>query len=264
MSHSNFEQLSVEPIFDLVKRLNSAVGEKMIILSGKCSATFDGRIKSNLGDGDRLLTIKKDLSIIMHGPVGVKPLNWQKPQAGPIKFSQKEGFLEMLTERTKTKEVLMIKYSQIAFAALWHAQDETEITIYGDESDLVKYLVSNPELIEPGFQVIRTEYSTDVGPVDIRGIGEKGEIIVEVKKRNATPADAHQLKRYIEYFEDKEKKEVKGILVAPNFPDKVLKYLKENNLEAKQIPWGEVFPTIKRSKSAQLEEFFQEKDKNKK
>ena len=259
MFHSNFEQISVDSLPDLVKRLNSAVGEKMIILSGRCSATFDGRIKSYLGDGDRLLVIKRDLSIIMHGPTGVKPLNWQKPQAGPIRFSQKETYLEMLTERVKTKEFLVIDFSHIAFVALWHAQDEIEMTIYGDESDLVKYLVTNPDLIEPGFQVIRTEYNTDVGPVDIRGVGENGEIIVEVKKRNASPADAHQLKRYIEYFVEKEKKAVKGILVAPNFPDKVLKYLKENNLEAKQIPWDQVFPTIKRSKSAQLEDFFQEK-----
>jgi RecB family endonuclease NucS len=255
----NFEQLSVEPLPELVKRLNFAVGDKMIIISGRCTATFDGRIKSFLDDGDRLLVIKRDLSIIMHGPLGVKPLNWQKPQAGPINFSLKEYFLEMVTERTKTKEILSIVFSQIAFVALWHAQDETAITIYGDESDLVKYLVANPDLIESGFQVLRTEYNTDVGPVDIRGIGKEGETIIEVKKRNATPSDAHQLKRYIEYFEEKEKKSVKGVLVAPNFPDKVLKYLDKNNLEAKQIAWDEVFPTIKRSKSAQLEDFFEEK-----
>ena len=258
---SNFELLSTESFWDLSKRLNSAVGERMIIIAGKCNAVFDGRIKSSLDNGDRLLVIKKDLSIIMHGPLGVKPLNWQKPQAGPIEFKGDQKSLEMLTKRTKTKEVLTINFTDIAFVSLWHAYDVSEMIIYGDESDLVRYLVSSPELIEEGFQVLKTEYVTDVGPVDIRGIGSKGETIVEVKKRKATPADAHQLKRYIEYFESTEKKAVAGILIAPDFPTKVLLYLKEHNLIAKRIPWEEVFPTLKRPKSAILEDFFEEKKK---
>lgn len=257
MMETNLEILSTESFWDLSKRLNSAVGEKMIVIAGRCTAVFDGRIKSTLDSGDRLLVIKKDLSIIMHGPVGVKPLNWQKPEAGPIQFKGDQKCLEMLTKRKKTEEVLTINFTNISFVSLWHAYDVSEMVIYGDESDLVKYLVSSPDLIEEGFQVLRTEYGTDVGPVDIRGIGSSGETIVEVKKRRATPADAHQLKRYIEYFEDKEKKDVTGILVAPGFPNKVKQYLKENGLIAKKIPWDEVFPTLNRPKSALLEDFFE-------
>ncbi|MHA1953288.1 MAG: endonuclease NucS domain-containing protein [Candidatus Heimdallarchaeaceae archaeon] len=259
MDITNFEILSLDSLTEVAKRLNSVVGDKMIILAGHCKAFFDGRIKSTLEDGDRFLVIKKDLSIIMHGPTGVKPLNWQKPQAGPIQFKTKEEMLEMFTRRTKTEETLTILFSNIKFLALWHAYDETELEIYGDESDLVKYLVSNPELIEPGFQVLKTEYNTDVGPVDIRGIGQEGETIVEVKKRKATPQDAHQLKRYIEFFHEKEKKKVKGILVAPDFPEKVLKYLADHKLISKVIKWEEIFPLIKRQKDSKLEEFFKEK-----
>jgi RecB family endonuclease NucS len=195
----------------------------------------------------------------MHGPLGVKPLNWQKPEAGPIEFKGDQKSLEMYTKRKKTDEVLTINFTDLSFVSLWHAYDVSEMIVYGDESDLVKYLVSSPDLIEEGFQVLRTEYNTDVGPVDIRGIGSNGETIVEVKKRKATPADAHQLKRYIEYFENKEKKDVAGILVAPDFPTKVLRYLEENELLPKKIPWEEVFPTLKRPKSALLEDFFGEK-----
>jgi len=263
MSNSNFEVLPLDSFSTVSTRLNSAMGEKMIVVAGKCSAVFDGRIKSTLDKGDRILIIKKDLSIIMHGPIGVKPLNWQKPQAGPISFKAKDESLDMVTQRTKTQEVLTINFTKLAFVSLWHAYDESELVIYGDESDLVRYLVSSPELIEEEFQVLRTEYNTDVGPVDIKGIGKNGETIIEVKKRKATPADAHQLKRYIEYFEEKEKKDVTGILIAPDFPQKVLTYLEENGLIAKKIPWDEVFPTIKRPKSALLEEFFGEKKEKK-
>ncbi len=259
MSEFNFEILPTDSYTELSKRLNNNVGEKMILLVGNCTAVFDGRIKSTLDRGDRLLIIKRDLSIIMHGPLGVKPLNWQKPKAGPIHFRATQESLEMITQRIKTDEILSIDFTNLSFVSLWHASDKSEMVIYGSESDLVQHLVSNPNLIEEGFQVLRTEYSTDVGPVDIRGIGSSGETIVEVKKRKATPADAHQLKRYIEYFEEKEEKDVVGVLVAPDFPEKVLQYLEEHNLISKKIPWDEIFPTLKRPKSALLEEFFGEK-----
>ncbi|MHA1345424.1 MAG: endonuclease NucS domain-containing protein [Candidatus Heimdallarchaeaceae archaeon] len=260
MSNNNFEQIPLVPIDSIVKKLNLVVGNKMILIAGRCKAIFDGRIKSTLAEGDRFLMIKKDLSIILDGPIGVKPLNWQKPLAGPIEFKLSSSLLEMVTHRTKTKETLIITFTNLANISVWHATDETELEIYGDESDLVKYLVANPDLIEEGFQILRTEYSTDVGPVDIRGMSKSGEAIIEVKKRNATPANAHQLKRYIEYFQSTEKKSVRGILVATEFPKKVLAYLEQNNLEAKIIHWKEIFPMIKRPKSAKLEDFFDKKN----
>jgi len=263
MVSDGLELLPLSPLTSVVTRLNLAIGEKMILIAGRSTAIFDGRIKSTLAAGDRFLLIKKDLSIVLHGPVGVKPLNWQKPQAGPIKFQIKEDSLEMFTQRSKTKEILTITFMTLNLVALWYASDESELKIYGDESDFVQYLVSHPDLIEPDFHVLKTEYSTDVGPVDIRGVSEKGEAIVEVKKRKATPKDAHQLKRYVEYFNEKEKKEVRGILIAPDFPDKVLKYLKEHNLEIRKIHWKEIFPLIKRPEKPKLDDFFTEKERKK-
>ena len=256
MVTDGLEILPISPLNSVIKRLNSTIGEKMILIAGRSTAIFDGRIKSTLAEGDRFLLIKKDLSIVLHGPLGVKPLNWQKPQAGPIEFRIKDDSLEMFTQRSKTKEVLTITFIDLDLIAFWYASDESELEIYGDESDFVHYLVSNPDLIEQDFQILKTEYSTDVGPVDIKGISGEGEAIVEVKKRKATPKDAHQLKRYVEYFKEKENKRVRGILIAPDFPDKVLKYLKEHDLEIRKISWEEIFPLIKRPEKPRLDDFF--------
>jgi RecB family endonuclease NucS len=258
MEIKNFDIIPNSPLTDVISKLNATMGEKMVIILGRNSAYFDGRIKSTLEEGDRILVIKKDLSIVLHGPLGVKPLNWQKPQAGPITFKKNEDRLEMFTERTKTKETLSIIFSKLEFVSIWHAHDESDLAIIGDESDLIKYLVSNPDLIEEGFTILKTEYNTDMGPVDIRGYGELGEAIIEVKKRKATPADAHQLKRYIEYFQEVEKKQVRGILVAPDFPDKVKNYLHKHRLEMKIIKWEEIFPLIKRPKITKLDEFIKD------
>ncbi len=245
-----------EPKLTLVKRLNNAVHNRMIIMGGKCTAEFDGRIKSTLSLGDRHLMIKKDLAIILHGPTGTKPLNWQNPEAGAIEFHLKNDCVYMYTKRIKTQEIMTITFQDVEFISLWHASDETGLQIIGDESDLVKYLVLNPNEIEEGFQIYNTEYQTNVGPVDIRGKDSHGvETIVEVKKRKATPADAHQLKRYVEYFEETEKKKVKGILIAQEFPIKVEQYLKDHKLIAKTVHWSEVFPVLKREKSVSLDKF---------
>lgn len=264
MSTPRFEILQITDIHKLVERLNKNVGEKMIIIAGSCNAIFDGRIKSTLGEGERILIIKRDLSILMHSPEGVKPLNWQKPHAGPITFRVNNSLLEMFTQRTKTKEVLTVAFSIVEFAALWHARDDTKMSIYGDEADLVRYLVKHPEAIEEQLTILQTEYSTPVGPVDIRALDAKGvEVIIEVKKRQATPSDAHQLKRYIEYFQEQQKKKLRGILVAPSFPNQVVKYLTQHNLEHKEVPWADIFPVLTRPKTKKLTDFFEKKSKKK-
>ncbi|MEA2070737.1 MAG: endonuclease NucS [Asgard group archaeon] len=75
---------------DLVKTLTKANCKKMITIFGNCSAIFDGRIKSYLPHGDRLLFIKKDETLILHGATGLKPLNWQKSGAGRIRYEKKK------------------------------------------------------------------------------------------------------------------------------------------------------------------------------
>ncbi|MHA1304955.1 MAG: endonuclease NucS domain-containing protein [Candidatus Heimdallarchaeaceae archaeon] len=108
--------------------------------------------------------------------------------------------------------------------------------------------------------MLACEYSTEVGFVDIRAIDKnKKEVIIEVKKRNATPADAFQLKRYQEFFAKKEKRAVRAMLIAPSFPDNVKKYLLDNKLEYLEIPWKDIFPVLKRAKSASLDDFFNKK-----
>jgi len=242
---------------ELITTLNAAIGERMLILAGSCTAFFDGRIKSTLELGERILIIKKDLSILMHGVSGVKPLNWQKPKQGPISFIKEKNELVMHTKRKKTEEELWIRFRSIDFVILWAGSDFSSLEIYGDESDLVKYLVEHPSIIEKDLQILSTEFPTDVGYVDIKALDNKKKLlIIEVKKRKTTPSDAFQLKRYKDYFEKIEKKKVRAMLIAPSFPDKVRKYLENNDLESKEIDWKTIFPTISREKNVKIDDFF--------
>ncbi|MHA1211039.1 MAG: endonuclease NucS domain-containing protein [Candidatus Heimdallarchaeota archaeon] len=245
----------------IASELTSAACKKMNVLFGSCSAIFDGRIKSYLPEGDRLLFIKKDETLILHGAKGVKPLNWQIGGAGKINYLAEGDKLLVKTYRPKTKESLEIIFTAIYQITIFDAHDAASLSIYGSEADLSNYLYDHPTIIDKDFQPTAREYETPFGFLDLKGVDREGNIIIiEVKKRNATPADAHQLKRYVEYFEDVEKVKVKGILVANGFSQKVTAVLQANNLTAVAVPWQEIFPTLANERpSTTLDDFLDTK-----
>jgi RecB family endonuclease NucS len=257
----HYTQLATNPSL-LKQQLDNHLRKKMIIISGHCSALFDGRIKSSLKERDRILLIKKDETILLHNSVGVKPVQWQRPGAGRINFSIIDNyFLRMETYRPKTDESFFITFSEIYHSSVFDtAEEDVDALIIGHEKDLIDYLVQHPETIELELRVIECEKDTAVGSIDIFAIdSNNNHIVIEVKKQAAKPADVHQLKRYVDYLHD-QGQTVRGILVANNIPKKVTKYLKFYNLEACIVPWQDIFPTIKRpssvSRSRSLEEFF--------
>ncbi len=255
----NIAKLSLD-LPTLTNQLNECVGRRMNILIGRCTAFFDGRIKSRFLDGDRVLIIKKDLSILLHGSSGVKPIQWQLPGAGNVSFKILEKNLRMETYRPKTDESFFITFSKIYLPLTFEASEEDDsASVIGHEKDLVQYLVENPNVIENGIQVIETEKEIDFGFIDIMALdSSKNFVVIEVKRTPATPADAHQLKRYIDFFNEQGQK-VRGILVATAFPGKVIKYLQTFGLESREINWQDIFPTISRPSSVstpkKLDEF---------
>ncbi|MBD3189191.1 MAG: DUF91 domain-containing protein [Candidatus Heimdallarchaeota archaeon] len=244
-------------ITKLVRQLSEENCQKMLLLFGSCTAVFDGRIKSYLPLGDRLLIIKRDETLILHGATGLKPLNWQLPGAGKIRYLNRDGKLVVHTYRPKTKETLEIIFGEVYQSTIFDAHDSAKLSIYGSESDLSDYLFAHPDIIDENFQPTAREFETPFGFLDIRGVDREGNIIIiEVKKRAATPADAHQLKRYQEYFEEVENVEVQGILVAKKFSKKVMNILEAANLEALAIPWQEIFPANIKRKRVTIDQFF--------
>ena len=245
--------LDLEPLAD---KLNQILGKTAIQLVGTCTAIFDGRVRSELPSGTRLLLIKSDTSIILHGENGVKPLNWQKAYDGKIEFKYSSKGLEMYTYRPKTAETFTILFSTVSHAFSYASKDNVSLSIQGDERDLVNYLVANPSIIEEGLTVASREKETLVGFIDIEAIDRNGKkLIIEVKKQKATPKDAFQLLRYIDTLEKLEKKRYRGMLISAGTPLKVQEYLKQNNLEFFDVKWQELFPNLKRSKAKSLTDF---------
>lgn len=257
---SNVKKFSTE--IEELDKLNNYIGKSMLLILGNCSAIFDGRIKSTLTDADRILIIKKDLTILLHADKGVKPVQWQLPNKGKIKFIVEDDFLMMETYRPKTDENFIINFNSIYSVQVYETFDYSESSIIGDEKDLNLYLFQNPEKIESGLKMIDREKETDVGFVDLLAEDEKDNLVViELKKQVATLADTQQLKRYLDFFKINSNRPVRAILVAPSFPQRVEKLLLKNDMSYSIIKWREMFPVVKRTqhikKTKKLDSFFQ-------
>lgn len=259
------EKIEILPnsLRDLANVLPKQIGKRSIFIIGKCDSIFDGRIKSKQAQGERFLIIKKDGSILLHNPAGTRPIQWQKPKAGKIEFiyDAKNSTLIMQSYRPKTDESFFINFSRVDFAITANLQEDSILVsqITGDERDFVNQLVKQPDLIESGLSILEQEKEIPSGFIDLFAVDSKSrKTVIEVKKQNATLADAHQLHRYVNYFETT-KITVRGILVASHIPERVKAYLHMNNLEAVVIPWQKIFPTVKRpvntSRSKPLDNF---------
>lgn len=250
----------------LLENIRESIGKNLIEIYGKCSAVFDGRIKSDLNLGDRLLLIKMDQTILLHGLTGLKPINWQLPGAGKIEFrllnrdnaSEDQIYFELYTFRPKTKESFTIVFEEIYSVRSIAGSEEKNILIEGNEADLQSYLVKNPMVIENNLIIIDREFTTPIGSIDLIGKDVNGnKVIIELKKGNITPADAFQIVRYKEIIKKiwNNPKDIRAMIIGSNVSDKIYFYLKENNVEFKQIKWNEIFPTIPRIRKKELMEF---------
>lgn len=230
---------------ELAELLSAKVTKEILVVIGNCRAEFDGRIKSFLDFGDRLLIVKPDESISLHGPIGVKPLNWQKEREGRISFFIKNESLIMSTYRPRTKERFEITFREIYSAFGFKAHDPATLKIAGDESHFAQYLSKHLDLIESGLELIALEYPTPHGQLDLFCRDSKGKkVIIELKKQAAALSDTQQLARYRESFPEDMEGPPRAILVAPSFSGRVKRYLQKKGLEAVVIAWQDIFPSL--------------------
>ncbi len=245
MSHSSRITVLKTGFKELAQQLTDLLPKNILVLNGNCSAIFDGRIKSTLDWGDRILLVKSDESIILHGPTHVKPLNWQKEKEGRILFQNDSNYLKMTTFRPKTNERFEILFKEVYLAYSFEAEDLSQLEVTGDEIQFRKFLANNLSVIEEGLELLAEEKQSLHGFFDLYCKDKNGNhVIIEIKKQCATLADAQQLLRYRNTFSKGSSNNIRAILVAPLFSLRVKKYMIKRRLEIKKIAWQEIFPTI--------------------
>lgn len=194
----------------------------MRIVIAQCSVDYSGRLDAHLEPAKRLLVLKKDGSVLVHSDGGsYKPLNWMSPPATlkeveVAEVDAKAGVKESwAVSNDKTDDVLLINIYEIFQDITEDLGIEPGLVKDGVEAHLQKLLAEQVHVLGKGYELVRREYPTAIGPVDLMLLdGKGGHIAVEVKRRGEIDG-VEQLTRYLELLgRDSTLRPIRGIFAA--------------------------------------------------
>ncbi|HEX4443626.1 MAG TPA: endonuclease NucS [Galbitalea sp.] len=194
----------------------------MRLVVARCSVDYAGRLSSHLPLGTRLLVLKSDGSVLVHADtLSYKPLNWMSP---PCVTSTIEPDADQLdagvreiwkVSQAKTADMLVISIHEILHDSTHELGIDPGLQKDGVEADLQKLLAEQIELLGEGHRLVRREYMTAIGPVDILATDANGRsVAVEIKRRGDIDG-VEQLTRYLELMNrDPLLQPVRGVFAA--------------------------------------------------
>ncbi len=182
----------------------------MRLVIARCSVDYEGRLTAHLPLATRLLMVKADGCVAVHADGGAyKPLNWMN---APNYLEEREGEWIVTNPRG---ERLTIRIEEVLLDLTHELGADPGLQKDGVEAQLQAMLAERPWMVEEGLELIRSEYPTDIGPVDLLCRGADGATVaVEVKRRGDIDG-VEQLARYLERLAlDGRLSPVRGIFVA--------------------------------------------------
>ena len=177
----------------------------MRLVIARCSVDYAGKLSAHLPLATRLLVLKADGSVLVHSDsLSYKPLNWMSPPCllsaiVPDQEQADAGVTEIWkVAQAKTADLLVISIHEILHDSEHELGIDPGLQKDGVEAHLQKLLAENIELLGAGYQLVRREYMTAIGPVDILARdAEGGAVAVEIKRRGEIDG-VEQLTRYLE------------------------------------------------------------------
>jgi RecB family endonuclease NucS len=175
------------------------------LVIARCSVDYAGRLSAHLPLATRLLLVKADGSVLVHSDsLSYKPLNWMSPPCTiaviePDPEQADAGVLEIWkVTQAKTADLLVISLHEILHDTAHELGHDPGLTKDGVEAHLQKLLAEQIELLGEGARLVRREYMTAIGPVDILATDATGaSLAVEIKRRGDIDG-VEQLTRYLE------------------------------------------------------------------
>ena len=188
----------------------------MRLIVARCSVEYTGRLRTSLAPAIRLMMIKRDGTFMVWDDgtgSSVKPLNWMTaPTVIEIEGDPPE---RIEVRKHKGDDRLEIALEEVLLDIEQEMGDATSLEKDGVERDLQELLADAPQWCGEGFRLVRREWPTDIGPVDLmcRDAGD-GWIAVEIKRIGTIEA-VEQLSRYLERIRlDPAMSDCRGVLAA--------------------------------------------------
>lgn len=194
----------------------------MRLVVARCSARYTGRLSAHLPLATRVLIVKADGSVLLHSDGGsYKPLNWMSPPCSlavraPSDEARERGVTEVwAVQHAKSDDRLEIELHEVQHDSSHELGVDPGLVKDGVEAHLQEMLAAQIELLGSGHTLVRREYPTAIGPVDILAKDPLGATVaVEIKRRGDIDG-VEQLTRYVELLNrDELLRPVRGVFAA--------------------------------------------------
>jgi endonuclease len=183
------------------------------LIVARCEVSYSGRLTAFLPESTRLIVVKADGSFLVHADAGgYKPLNWMTP---PTAVEESDGLLVVRKVKGRTEERLEIRLAEVLSDVAHDMGEAAGLEKDGVERDLQEALATQPSALGEELRLVRREWPTDIGPVDLMCRDEDdGWVAVEIKRVGTIDA-VEQLARYLERIRmDAAMEECRGVLAA--------------------------------------------------
>ena len=183
----------------------------MRLIVARCEVVYSGRVSAVLPEAVRLLILKSDGSVLVHDDAGgYKPLNWMTAPT----FVADEGD-KLVVTKPKTEDQLEIRLVEVLSDVSHDMGESAALQKDGVERDLQEALAAAPEALGEELTLVKREWATEIGPVDLMCKDADGEWVAVEIKRMGTIEAVEQLTRYLEFIrQDPAKAGCRGILAA--------------------------------------------------
>src|SRR5436305_688509 len=207
----------------------------MRLVVARCEVRYSGRLSAVLPEALRLLMFKSDGSVMVHSDAGgYKPENWMTP---PTVIEENEG--EIVVRKLGGEDRLDIRLAEIVSDTAHDMGEAAALQKDGVERELQELLAGAPEWCGEGFRLVRREWPTDIGPVDLMCRDAEEEWIAVELKRLGTISAVEQLTRYLERIRrDPSMGSCRGVLAAQSIKPQARVLAEARGIDCVEVDLG--------------------------
>jgi RecB family endonuclease NucS len=204
------------------------------LIVARCEVVYTGRLTSVLPEATRLVIVKADGSVLVHADSGgYKPLNWMTP---PTAIDEDDDRLVVRKRAGRSEDRLEIRLLEVLSDVSHGIGAAPPLEKDGLERDLQEELAAQPNALGEELRLVRREWPTDIGPVDLMCRDEAGRWVAVEVKRIATIDAVEQLVRYLERIRrDPVTAGCRGILAAQRIRPQALTLAEARGIRAIEV-----------------------------
>lgn len=208
----------------------------MRLIVARCSVVYTGRLETRLAEATRLIMVKADGCVAIHSDGGAyKPLNWMNAPNTIVETD------EQWVVTNPKGETLTITFHEIHVETNHELGEDPGLQKDGVEAHLQELLAALPESVQPGLSLVRREWPTAIGPVDLMCIDLDGNYVaVEIKRRGEIDG-VEQLARYLEVLRaDANLVGLRGVFVAQSIKPQAKVIAEQRSIACVEVDYDDL------------------------